>query len=184
MQVDAIQYALLGLISSSEEGVHGYRLKAEFDSRYGDFWVLNYGQMYRALAALERGGLIEGEDCLQTGRPNKRVYRVSVSGRECVEDWLLVPPSAVPVPLRDDLALRLLFLTPERREDILALVRSQRTLYLQHLSRVSKKRARLAEVDGDHFTVNLILLQADLRVRADLAWLDHVEHALESLARS
>jgi len=66
MPMYALQYAVLGLISAREAGVHGYRLKNEFEALYGDFWALNYGQMYRTLDRLERAGLIEGFDELQT----------------------------------------------------------------------------------------------------------------------
>lgn len=184
MQADPLQYALLGLISSREGGIHGYRLKTEFDSLYGDFWMLNYGQMYRALAALERGGLIEGEACLQTGRPSKRVYRVSRAAKESVDGWLLVPPAEAPSALRDDLALRLLFLTPERRDDILTLIRSQRATYLQSLARISKRRSHPDEATEDQFAVDLILLQIEMRVRTDLAWLDQVERTVEGRYRS
>lgn len=181
---DVLHLALLGLISNRDGGVHGYQLKAEFDALYGDFWVLNYGQMYRALGILARQGLIEGEECPQTGRPNKRIFRLQPAGRERLDDWLLRPPSDRPLPLRDDLAIKLVFLTPERRDDTLALVRAQRAIYLQHLGRVAKKRSRLESADGQHLVTNLILLQADMRVRADLAWLDQVEEVVQRRYRT
>ncbi len=184
MHVDVLHLALLGLISNRGDGIHGYQLKADFDALYGDFWVLNYGQMYRALGLLARQGLIEGEECLQTGRPNKRIFRLQPAGRERFDDWLARPPIDGPLPLRDDLAIKLVFLTPERREDILAVVRAQRAIYLQHLGRVSKKRSRLEPANEDHLATSLILLQADMRVRADLAWLDQVEEAVQRRYRT
>ena len=57
MATDVVQYALLGLISVRPEGAHGYQLKVKFDALYGDFWSLNYGQLYRTLDRLERAGL-------------------------------------------------------------------------------------------------------------------------------
>ena len=82
MPMYALQYAVLGLISAREAGVHGYKLKNEFEALYGDFWVLNYGQMYRTLDRLERAGLIEGFDEFQTGRPNRKVFRITRQGRD------------------------------------------------------------------------------------------------------
>ncbi len=174
MASDAVQYAVLGLISSREAGIHGYQLKSEFDSLYGDFWALNYGQMYRTLDRLERAGYIEGFDQLQTGRPNRKIFRITERGRRSLDEWLVNPPSHQPRPLRDELSVKLLFLNEARMDEILTLIRSQRAIYLQHLSRLTKRRGKLPE-DQDLFVTDLLLRQADMRVRSDLAWLDLVE---------
>jgi DNA-binding PadR family transcriptional regulator len=174
MASDAVQYAVLGLISSREAGIHGYQLKSEFDSLYGDFWALNYGQMYRTLDRLERAGYIEGFDQFQTGRPNRKVFRITKSGRRILDEWLVHPPNDQPRPLRDELSVKLLFLNETRFEEILTLIRSQRAMYLQHLSRLTKRRGKLGD-DQDLFVADLLLRQADMRVRSDLAWLDLVE---------
>jgi DNA-binding PadR family transcriptional regulator len=178
LATDAVHYALLGLISGRPEGAHGYQLKTEFDALYGEFWSLNYGQLYRTLDRLERSGLIEGSDEVQSRRPNRRIYRITSSGRQTLDDWLLLPPTDDPRPLRDDLSVKLLFLTEPRREETLTLIRSQRAIYLQHLARVTKRRSMLEERGDDLFVTNLLLLQADMRVRTDLAWLDLVEKEL------
>lgn len=175
MATDAVQYAVLGLISSRDDGIHGYQLKTEFDSLFGDFWSLNYGQMYRTLDRLERAGMIEGAEIPQSGRPNRKVYRITANGKKSLDDWLLLPPSDQPRPLRDDLSVKLLFLTEARVEETIALVRSQRALYLKHLARLTKCRSRLEGRGPDQFVTDLLLLQADMRVRSDLAWLDVVE---------
>lgn len=178
MATDVVQYAILGLISARSAGAHGYQLKSEFDALYGDFWSLNYGQLYRTLDRLERAGFIEGTDHLQSGRPNRRVYRITSSGRQSFDDWLLLPPSDQPRPLRDDMSVKLLFLTEARWSETLALVRTQRAAYLQHLARLTKRRSKLEETGQDMFVTGLLLLQADMRVRTDLAWLELVEKEL------
>ena len=178
LATDAVQYTLLGLISARPEGAHGYQLKIEFDALYGDFWSLNYGQLYRTLDRLERGGLVQCTEEVQSGRPSRKVYRITASGQQSLDDWLLLPPTDEPRPLRDDLSVKLLFLTESRRQETLALVRSQRAIYLHHLARLTKRRTVLEESAQDMFVTRLLLLQADMRVRADLAWLDLVEKEL------
>lgn len=37
---------------------YGYQLRAEFEARTGATWPLNVGQVYTALARLERDGLV------------------------------------------------------------------------------------------------------------------------------
>ena len=178
MATDAVQYAILGLLSASTDGGHGYQLKPQFDQLYGDFWTLNYSQLYRTLDRLERAGLIECTERVQGRRPNRKVYRVTTSGRQSFDDWLLLPPSDDPRPLRDELSVKLLFLTEPRRKETLALIRSQRTIYLQHLARLTKRRSLLEESGEEMCVTSLLLLQADMRVRTDLAWLDLVEKEL------
>jgi DNA-binding PadR family transcriptional regulator len=175
---DAAQYTILGLIAARADGTHGYQLKIDFDALYGEFWSLNYGQLYRTLDRLERAGFIEGTEEVQSGRPSRKVYRITTTGRQSLDDWLMLPPSEDPRPLRDELSVKLLFLTEPHRKATLALIRSQRTVYLQHLARLTKRRTVLEESGQEMFVTNLLLLQADMRVRTDLAWLDLVEKAL------
>jgi DNA-binding PadR family transcriptional regulator len=175
MPMYALQYAVLGLISAREAGVHGYKLKNEFEALYGDFWALNYGQMYRTLDRLERAGLIEGFDEFQTGRPNRKVFRITRQGRKKLEAWLVNPPSQEPRPLRDELSLKLLFLTDGRIDEMRAIISTQRAVYLQHLARLNKRRHKVVADSRDGFVMKLLLSQADMRVRTDLAWLDLVE---------
>ncbi len=96
MATDAVQYAVLGLISARSAGIHGYQLKSEFDALYGEFWELNYGQMYRTLDRLERAGFIEGFDQLQTGRPNRKVFKITARGQRNLDRWLVHPPTRNP----------------------------------------------------------------------------------------
>lgn len=178
MATDAVQYAILGLISSRAEGAHGYQLKVEFDALYGDFWSLNYGQLYRTLERLERAGHVGATELIQSGRPSRKVYRITSRGRQNLDDWLLAPPTYEPRPMRDELSVKLLFLTDDKRSETVALVRSQRAVYLHQLSRLTKRRTALEQGEGA-FVTRLLLLQADMRVRADLAWLDLVEKELQ-----
>jgi DNA-binding PadR family transcriptional regulator len=184
MATDAVQYAILGLISARADGAHGYQLKTAFDALYGDFWSLNYGQLYRTLDRLDRAGLVERTEQVQSGRPSRKVYRITASGRQSLDDWLLLPPSDEPRPLRDELSVKLLFLTEPRHKETLALIRSQRAIYLQHLARLTKRRSRLDESSEGMVATTLLLLQADMRVRTDLAWLDLVEEELGQRAES
>jgi DNA-binding PadR family transcriptional regulator len=135
--------------------------------------------MYRTLDRLERAGLIAGAEFIQSGRPNRKVYRITAAGRRSLDDWLLLPPTDEPRPLRDSLAAKLLFLTDARRDEALELIRAQRAAYLQHLARLTKQRTWLEEGEQNHFVTHLLFLQADMRVRSDLPWLDLVEQEVQ-----
>jgi len=102
----SIKFAVLGLIA--EEPRHGYAVRAEFEARLGDFWELNYGQVYQVLTALEQEGLIAGSDERVGRRPTRTVYTVSPKGREALRRWLEQPLSRKQ-PFRDEFYVRLLF---------------------------------------------------------------------------
>jgi DNA-binding PadR family transcriptional regulator len=178
LPTDPVQYAILGLLSARADGAHGYQLKPQLDALYGDFWTINYSQLYRTLDRLERAGLVECTEHPQGRRPSRKVYRLTQNGRQRFDRWLLLPPSDEPRTLRDELSVKLLFLTEPCRKETLDLIRSQRSIYLQHLARLTQRRSHLEDGGEDAFVTKLLLLQADMRVRTDLAWLELVENEL------
>lgn len=60
----------------------GYQIKKAFETGpFAHFNRAGFGSIYPALRALAARGEVEGRDCEQTGRPDKRVYRITPSGR-------------------------------------------------------------------------------------------------------
>ena len=54
----SVPHALLALLSEGPK--YGLRLQNEFESRTGEVWPLNVGQVYTTLQRLERDGLVAG----------------------------------------------------------------------------------------------------------------------------
>lgn len=178
MRVTSLEYAVLGLVAEAQDGIHGYRLMAELQENCGNLWSLNYGQLYRILDRLERCGAIQATRELQVGRPNRKIVRLTPRGRRQLDQWLLLPPTSRPRAIRDELAVKLLFLLPHRTGDALQLIEGQRTIYAAHLTAINSRRASPTHDGGSEPIPNLFFLQADLHLRADLAWLDHVEEGI------
>jgi DNA-binding PadR family transcriptional regulator len=173
-----LNFALLGLVAARTSGVHGYQLKTEFEALCEDFWQLNYGRLYRALDNLETSGELVGEQQVQIGRPNRKVYRITSKGEQSLDDWLLQPLSDEPRPLRDELSLRLLFLRHRDPLKVQRLVREQRAIYMSRLARVARRRRKLDGIDFEATVTRLVMDGLEMRVKADLSWLEHVEHTL------
>jgi DNA-binding PadR family transcriptional regulator len=169
------RYAVLGLIAGRSEGVHGYQLMTEVEALADDFWQLNYGRVYRVLDWLSEAGEVEFEELFQSGRPNRKIFRITPSGLARLEEWLLRPISRNPQPLRDELSLKLLFLQHARIDRIAELVTQQRSIYLSKLSQTVRRRRRLQKAGLPVDAITLVMDGAEIRLRADLAWLDHVE---------
>ncbi|MCW5891723.1 MAG: helix-turn-helix transcriptional regulator [bacterium] len=175
MARDAVDHAVLGLIAANADGIHGYRITSELGGCYRDLWALTPGQVYRALERLRTRRMIEGFDQAQTGRPNRRVFKITARGERTLVRWMLSPPTDRPPPLNDDLSVKLLLLTDERTQVLLGVLRAQRALHLQRLSRLGKRRARLADAG---FVTRLLLDRTEMRLRSELAWLDIAEEAI------
>ena len=70
----------LGLLSARPAS--GYDLKKEFESLFKHFFPAGYGSIYPALADLAAAGFVSCEEIPQTGKPDRKVYRVTAAGRE------------------------------------------------------------------------------------------------------
>lgn len=178
MGLGNFQYAVLGLVASREDGIHGYGLKRDCDAISDEFWEINYGSVYRLLDDLEKSGYLAGERQIQSNRPNRKVFRITERGRETLDDWLLQPIAENPHPLRNELALKLLFLRSVKADGLYDLIKQQREIYIRKLAIVSRRRKQLRKVGLELEVADLVMDSAEMKVRADLAWLEHVERKI------
>ena len=95
-------YAVLGLLSREE--LSGYDLKRWMERPLGYFWSARHSQIYPELARLEEDGFVTHRVVEQSGRPDKKVYRITAEGREALKEWVIEPPASRPV--RDELTLK------------------------------------------------------------------------------
>src|SRR5262245_47635892 len=118
-----LRFAILALLHEQDD--YGYHLKQRFDGRTGGAWLLNIGQVYQTLQALERSGLIIAVAARATLRPSRRrIFAITAKGIRALERWRRRP--AVPHrPVRDELLLRLLAAAPGCQRDLLTQVVAQ-----------------------------------------------------------
>ncbi|GGD25440.1 PadR family transcriptional regulator [Pontibacillus salipaludis] len=105
-QKNYTQYALLGLLTT---GYHtGYSMKQMIDGSLNHFWKISYGQIYPALKLLVDKGYAEVKYTSQQGRPDKKEYYITSSGKEALKQWLKQPVQELPVE-KNELLLKLFF---------------------------------------------------------------------------
>jgi DNA-binding PadR family transcriptional regulator len=176
-QSKGVRFAVLGTVAQNAEGVHGYGLKRQCERILGTFWQLNLGETYRILDRLSDEGLIE--QVARESEPNRKIYRITERGRKSLDDFILTPPSDAPRPLRQELAVKLLFAGPDRVPELLTLIEHQREAYMRQLGLLGIQRRRLKRAAVDAFVTNLLIDGAELAVRAELAWLDDITQKLK-----
>jgi DNA-binding PadR family transcriptional regulator len=87
----ALPHAIL--VALCERAGSGYELAHRFDRSIGYFWAATHQQIYRTLRAMEGDGWVSAEVVGQHGRPDKKVYSATASGRGELQRWIAQPLS-------------------------------------------------------------------------------------------
>src|SRR5579859_5570689 len=102
----SIDHMILGVISLYP--CSGYDMKVEFEKGgAGMLSALSFGSIYPRLKQMEHDGLVETQHVNTDGR-RKKVYELTTKGWQELAQWL-EEPSEYPIPMRDELLLKMLF---------------------------------------------------------------------------
>ncbi|AVZ71537.1 PadR family transcriptional regulator [Streptomyces lunaelactis] len=154
---------------------HGYELKQDLEKLLGAAYPQpNVGQIYVTLGRLEKAGLIDGEDVEQSGRPNKRTYRLTDAGHEAVLAWF--DETTDEPRVRDEFFMKLALAPESGLADPVVLINRQRRQYLNTMRDLSKLAA---SEDRDNRVSQLLIEGAMLHLQADLDWLERCQEELE-----
>ena len=141
---------------------HGYELKQTLEHEFGQLLpALNAGQIYSTLARMERDGLVVGKSVAGDSR-RKRLYELTEAGRAALAGWI-----ETPVPgtrLKDEFFMKFAVLASD----------GQRREYMQSLRDLDA----LLAANGKGPAAELLVEGAVLHLKADLEWLDLIEHRL------
>jgi PadR family transcriptional regulator, regulatory protein AphA len=98
--------AILGVLTGG--AMSGYDLKKAIDASVGYFWGPAKSGIYALLPRLVSSGYATSREVAQSGRPDKRVYRITAAGRRALRSWIEDTPTP-PDPDRNPLLLKLFF---------------------------------------------------------------------------
>ena len=177
----SLKYAILSLLA--HDPLTGYELMKLFDGSVGYFWHATHPQIYKELARLEHAGQIAHRTVEQRGRPTKKIYSLSDSGRSDLMNWLRVPASVQRV--KDDMMLKTFCCGLLGQDEALELFRRHRDLHQQKLLRYQELErfleSGLSVSNRDRVGPYLTLLRGIRYERDYIAWCDD---ALALLQRS
>ncbi len=170
----SIRHALLALFSEGPK--YGLQLRQEFESRTGEVWPLNVGQVYTTLQRLERDGLVESDDSADEG-PQK-VFHITEEGEAELAGWLRTPPDFSSPP-RDELVIKVLVALGLPGVDVHEVVQVHR----RYLVELMQQWTRLKE-DESRYDINFALVvDAELfRLDSLIRWLDTADGRLKRVA--
>jgi DNA-binding PadR family transcriptional regulator len=160
----SVRHGLLALLSEGPK--YGLQLRQEFESRTGEVWPLNVGQVYTTLQRLERDGLIESDDDAEDG-PQKG-FRLTRAGRVELDDWLRTPPD-LSSPPRDELVIKVMVALRMPGAHVHEVIQVHRRYLVQLMQQWTRMKEDEAEFDlGFALVVDAELFRLDALVR----WLD------------
>jgi len=169
----SVPHALLALLSEGPK--YGLRLQTEFESRTGEVWPLNVGQVYTTLQRLERDGFVEADD--GEGERSRRRYRITSAGARELAGWLRTPPELVPPP-RDELVIKVLVALQIPEIDIHEILQVHR----RHVIEVMQRYTRIkADAKEDDVPLALVADAELFRLEAIVRWLDAADVRLKQL---
>lgn len=90
-----LKHGILGLLNYGE--MSGYEIMEVFRDSLNYFWKATTSQIYRELQGLEQKGWVGKQIVEQLGKPDKKIYSITESGRAELLRWLA----------DDDLGLRM-----------------------------------------------------------------------------
>ena len=154
----------------------GYEIKKAFeDSPVGDFMEASYGSIYPALTKLTEEGLVTCDERAQEGRPDKKVYSITVKGREV----FLAAMSSVPSEdkYRSEFAFMMLFADDMSSEQISQLIDLQIMRYRQ-----KKSEKRLESFRPESKAAQFLAGYGEAVFEASITYLEKNRHLLEHTA--
>lgn len=178
----SVKYAMLGILA--EKDLHGYELKSSFDEKVGEFWSLNYGQIYTTLDRLEKEELVTHDRQTQDRRPDRKIFSITRKGRKELDEWLSTPVSRVRA-LRDEFFIKLVFMDRNNPAPVLDLIEKQKALYLKQMNRLTHQKVELKKKPKapDALTTELLMDAGLFHAEADIKWLTLCESKIKAMKK-
>lgn len=129
-----VKTVCLGLLSFGEAS--GYDIKKHFEAGFDHFFATGFGSIYPALGALAGAGLASCKSIAQSGRPDRKVYRITAAGEAALRRALMTSEPTHRV--RSELLAVLYFSNLMPRERVSSLLDAQLGSMQQELSRMRR----------------------------------------------
>jgi DNA-binding PadR family transcriptional regulator len=169
----SVSTVLLGLLEP--EPSHGYELKREYDSLFGQQRSLPFGQVYATLGRLERDGQVIAQGIQPGAGPERKRYGITPAGVTELEHWLVRPEPPEPHLQSVLFAKVVLALLSGRQAE--KYLDAQRAAHLERMRELTVMRR------GGGLAESLVADYGLFHLEADLRWIDLTAARLEQLER-
>jgi DNA-binding PadR family transcriptional regulator len=159
----SVPRVVLGILT--EGPAHGYDIKLAHDRRFPGARPLAFGQVYAALAKLEKDGLVEVVERVREAGPDRTTYAITDVGRDALAGWLSLPEPAGPYAA-DDLVRKTVTALRLGR-DAAGFLAGQRQVHLDAMKSLLDLQS-----STDDVAARIVIDHAVEHLDADLRWLE------------
>jgi DNA-binding PadR family transcriptional regulator len=182
MTVSKVEVAVLA--SLAEEPLHGYDLLVRMKQRGMERWAeVGKASVYQALQRLDRQGLIVGKDHEGTEGPDRRVYRITRTGRDRLRTGL-VERFGSTAPYESDAGLALGFVHLLSAAEARRALDAREQALHDFVAAAGLGRARTGADHGAGSTVaDAMLVRQTALAEAELMWIKGFRASVVKLSR-
>lgn len=170
--VDAMALSHAIMTALLDQELTGYDLTKQFEVSLGFFWQASHQQIYRTLRQLDEAGLVAVKHVAQAGKPDKKIYRLTRTGRKTLLDW--VAEEEPTRPARDELFIKLYNLglghDDAIREDVETRLRSHEEKLALYRKIEARNYQEPGKLEGRRLGMYLSLLAGIHREQSGRAW--------------
>jgi PadR family transcriptional regulator, regulatory protein AphA len=131
----SLPYALLGLVNYKP--ATGYDLKTIFTRSINMFWNASLPQIYRTLNQMEKDGWLSSSIEHQKGKPSKKIYKITATGKKELGKWLSSPTD--PVQIKNELMMKVFFGSQMNSKDLIRHIKEYRGHAVKFLQKTPKQ---------------------------------------------
>jgi PadR family transcriptional regulator AphA len=168
-----LEQALLGFLSQGP--MHGYDLHRRAQDELGRIWHMGISNIYGALKHLEEANYVESTLTPQDGRPPRKVYRITRSGRKSFRDWVKQPVPNIR-RLRVEFLAKLYFSHKLGLEGAEKLIAAQEAICQERITGIEQDLAECAPQDFSRLVFDFRHRQ----IEAIIDWLKVCQKELSS----
>ena len=139
-----LKFAILELLR--RKPLTGYDIKKRFEKSLAFCWHAEHSQIYPELKKMEEQGYVTSRQEIQTSRPNKRIFEITVEGLEELRRWQQTPQG--PLKVKDEFVLRLFAIDMMDAQVATSVFREAKTLHQERLDAYREILERLEREYG------------------------------------
>lgn len=180
-----LRFTVLGLLS--REPNTGYGLHRLLNGSLSHVWDARLQQVYAELGKLYDQGLVTIEAFAMPRQPTKKVYTLTDSGENILDEWLTLRPATQ--RLRDDLLVKIYCLERLSSGPAIRHLRERRAASVEGLAHARRTLEMTSRTDPGTLGDRLTLEASVFREEAEIAWCDraiemlHDEMSVEARGR-
>ncbi|WP_375752297.1 PadR family transcriptional regulator [Vibrio sp. HN007] len=177
----SLPHVILTVLSTRD--ATGYDITKEFSYSIGYFWKASHQQVYRELNKMAQNNLVTCKLQPQEGKPDRKVYSITESGRTALGEWF-AQPTAQPT-IRDELAAKLMACDIEEptifKDQLTGLIEEAQKL-VHHYKDIETKYYSSSQTMSKHARLERLTLRRNLLMReAWIEWAQEVRSELETM---